>query len=136
MPNRRSGLWITLVLSLLTHSAYLALDHEHYGADTPSYLIPADNLLHGQGFVNALHQPELRRTPGYPLLLAAFRVTPLKVKYLIFVQHALCVFLTVTAAAIALRISGTRLIAFVAAFALSLDLATLRIANLLLTEIT
>ena len=140
MPNRRSigspVLWIALVLSLLTHSAYLALDHEHYGVDTPSYLIPAANLLHGLGFVNVLHQPELRRTPGYPLLLALFQVAPLRVEYLIFVQHLLCVVLTVAVAAFALRITGSRLVALAAASVLSLDLATLRIANLLLTEIT
>src|SRR5271157_2275985 len=140
MPNRRSigspVLWIALVLSLLTHSAYLALDHEHYGVDTPSYLIPAANLLHGLGFVNVLHQPELRRTPGYPLLLALFQVAPLRVEYLIFVHHLLCVVLTVAVAAFALRITGSRLVALAAASVLSLDLATLRIANLLLTEIT
>jgi len=127
---------IALSLGLITHAAYSALDHEHFGIDTSSYLIPADNLLHGQGFVNALHQPELRRTPGYPLLLSIFRVAPLRVEYLIFVQHALCVLLIVAVAAVALRITDSNLVALVAALVLSLDLATLRIANLLLTEIT
>ena len=129
-------LWIALSLGLLTHAAYLSLDRDHYGADTPSYLIPADNLLHGQGFVNALHQPELRRTPGYPLLLAIFRVAPLKVEYLILLQHACCVLLAVAVTAFALRVTGSRVVALTAASVLSLDLATLRIANLLLTEIT
>ncbi len=123
-------------LGLLTHSAYSALDHEHYGVDTPSYLVPADNLLHGQGFVNALHQAELRRTPGYPLLLSIFQVAPLRVEYLIFVQHTLCVLLIVAVAAFALHTTGNRLVALVAALVLSLDMATLRIANLFLTEIT
>lgn len=136
IPNWKSILWITLVLGFLTHSAYLALDHEHYGVDTPTYLIPADNLLHGQGFVNALHQPELRRTPGYPLLLAIFQFAPLKVEDLIFIQHLLCVLLIVGVAAFALRSTGSSLVALTAASVLILDLATLRIANLLLTEIT
>jgi len=131
-----SILWIALGIGLLTHSIYSALDHEHYGVDTPSYLIPADNLLHGQGLVNNSHQPEIRRTPGYPLLLAIFRAAPLKVEYLISVQHALCVLLIAAVTLIALRLSGSSLVALVAALALSLDLATLRIANLLLTEIT
>jgi hypothetical protein len=129
-------LWIALCLGILTHAAYSALDHEHYGADTPSYLVPADNLLHGRGFVDAMYHPELGRTPGYPLLLGIFQIPPLRVEYLIFVQHILCVFLIVAMAAIGLRITGSRLVAFVAAFVLSLDFATLRIANLLLTEIT
>jgi len=129
-------LWIALALGVFTHSAYLVLDHQHYGVDTPSYLIPADNLLHGQGFTNELHHPEIRRTPGYPFLLAIFRVAPLRVEDLVLVQHALCVLLIVAVAAIALRIADNLVVTLIAASALSLDLATLRIANLLLTEIT
>jgi 4-amino-4-deoxy-L-arabinose transferase-like glycosyltransferase len=128
-------LWIAFGLALLTHAIYFALDHEHYGVDTPTYLIPADNLLHGHGFVNALHQPELRRTPGYPLLLAIFRIAPLKIEYLIPVQHLLCVLLAVAVTAIALRITGSRLAVYVTAVVLSFDLATFRVANLLLTEV-
>ncbi len=139
LTNRSIGpavLWIALGLGLLTHASYLALDHEHFGADTPSYLIPADNLLRGQMFVNALHQPELRRTPGYPVLLALFRISPLRVEYLIFIQHALCVLLIVAVAAICMRLTGSHLATLFAASVLALDLATVRIANLLLTEIT
>lgn len=128
-------LWIAFGLGLLTHAIYFSMDHEHYGADTPSYLIPADNLLHGYGFVNAFQRPELLRTPGYPLLLAIFRIAPLKIEYLILVQHLLCVLLAVAATAIALQITGSRLAAYVTAVVLSLDLATFRVANLLLTEI-
>jgi hypothetical protein len=139
MPASRSigspVLWIALALGVLTHSAYLVLDHQHDGVDTPSYLIPADNLLQGQGFTDELHHPEIRRTPGYPLLLAVFRVAPLRVEYLVFVQHALCVLLIVAVAVIAMRIACSPVVALVAALALCLDLATLRIANLLLTEI-
>src|SRR5271170_6286054 len=120
-------LWIALGLGLLTHASYLALDHEHFGVDTPSYLIPADNLLHRQMFVNALHQPELRRTPGYALLLAVFRVTPAKVEYLILLQHGLCVLLAVAVTVFALRVTDSRVVALTAVSVLSLDLATLRI---------
>jgi len=127
-------LWIALGLSAFTHLSFAVLDHEHYGVDTPSYLIPADNLLHRLGFVNVIHQPELRRTPGYPLLLALFRTAPLGVENLVFVQHLLCILLTVAVAAIALRTTGNSLVALTAAIVLSLDLATLRMANLLMTE--
>jgi len=132
---RLPAVWIALALGLLTHSAYLALDHDHYGVDTASYLVSASNLLHGQGFANALHQPELLRTPGYPLLLAIFMVAPMRVAFLVVFQHALCVFLIVAITVIALQITGSRLVAFIAASVLSLDVATVRIANLLLTEI-
>jgi hypothetical protein len=128
-------LWLAFGLSLFTHFLYFTLDHKYYGADTPSYLIPADNLLSGHGFVNALHQPELLRTPGYPLILALFRIAPLKVEYLVLAQHLLCAFLSLGVAAFALKTTGSRIAALTVALALSLDLATIRIANLLLTEV-
>ena len=139
MPAIRFGgstvLWLAIGVAALAHSAYWAFDHEHYAVDTASYLIPADNFVHGRGFVNDLHQPELRRTPGYPLLLALFRIAPLRLQDLIIVQHALCGLLTAFVVVIGLRLSGSRVVALVAAAGLTLDLATLRIANLLMTEI-
>src|SRR6266550_3731831 len=128
--------WVALALVLLTHSAFLILDHEYYASDTPSYLVPADNLLHGQGFVNELHQPEINRTPGYPLLLALFRINPLKVEYLVLLQQVLCLLTAFTVVGFAFRITHSSLIALAAAFVLSFDLATLRTANTLLTETT
>src|SRR6266480_3104565 len=126
--------WVALALVLLTHSAFLILDHEYYANDTPSYLVPADNLLHGQGFVNELHQPDIYRTPGYPLLLALFGVSPLKVQYLILLQHGLCLLIAVAVTDMAFRISRNSLIALTAASVLSFDLAPIRAANTLLTE--
>jgi 4-amino-4-deoxy-L-arabinose transferase-like glycosyltransferase len=127
--------WIVFCLAIFTHVIYLARDHNYFGNDTPSYLVPADNLLHGQGFVNSLHQPELYRTPGYPFVLALFRISPFKVESLILVQHGLCILLAVAVAAVALKLSGSSLVALVAGAVLAFDLATVRIANLLLTEI-
>lgn len=132
---RSPVLWLAFALGLLAHAAYFTLDHEHYGADTPSYLAPASGLLHGQGFVSATGQPELRRTPGYPIFLAIFQIHPLRLEYLVLLQHLLCVFLIVAVAAITLRFSGNRLAACIAGVVMALDFATLRIANLLLTEI-
>jgi 4-amino-4-deoxy-L-arabinose transferase-like glycosyltransferase len=53
--------------------------------DSQSYLLPAWQLLHGDGF-----SPELRRTPGYPLLIAAaFRALGEDLQSLALAQHAL-----------------------------------------------
>jgi 4-amino-4-deoxy-L-arabinose transferase-like glycosyltransferase len=112
----------------MNHSSY-------YAVDTPSYMVPADNLLQRHEFVNELYQPELTRTPGYPLLLALFRINPLKVEYLILLQHVLCVLTVVALAGAALRVTDSSLIALASASVLSLDLATLVVANVLLTEI-
>jgi 4-amino-4-deoxy-L-arabinose transferase-like glycosyltransferase len=128
-------LWIALGLGSVTHFVYMALDHDYYGIDTPSYLIPAANLLHGQGLVDFSHQPELRRTPGYPLLLLIFLLPPLRLEYLILLQHALCALLVAATAVVVESVSGSRLTGLITAVVLAFDFATLRIANLLLTEI-
>ena len=127
-------LGVGLALGLLTHGMYSVLDQEHYAIDTQSYLVPAYHLLHGEGYVNVLHKPELRRTPGYPMLLVIFSVHPLRLEYLVLLQHALCVLLIVGVSAVALRYVGSSA-ALIAAAVLSVDFATLRIANLLMTEI-
>jgi 4-amino-4-deoxy-L-arabinose transferase-like glycosyltransferase len=127
--------WFAAALTMLTHGAYWALDHERYAIDTPTYLIPADNLAHGLGFVNEEHKPELRRTPGYPVVLAIFRSWPLRVEYLIVAQHLLCALIAGGVALIGWRLSGSRVVPFVVAAVLALDLATVRIANLLMTEV-
>jgi len=119
-------------LALLTHGLYWSFDHEHSSVDTPTYLVPAGNLAHGLGFVNDLHQPELRRTPGYPLVLALF--VPSRLDYLIVVQHLLCVFVVAAVALAAWRISRSLVVSLVAAAILAFDLATIRVANLLMTE--
>jgi hypothetical protein len=133
---RSAILWTAFAACLFAHVTYLLVDHDYYAADTPSYLVPAQNLLRGYGFVDALHHPEVRRTPGYPLLLTLFQISPLKLNYLVFLQHALCVLLGVALAAVLLQLTNDSAAALVAALAFSLDLATIRIANLLLTEIT
>jgi 4-amino-4-deoxy-L-arabinose transferase-like glycosyltransferase len=135
-PRGSKVLWVVLGVVLLTHSVFLALDHSYYGNDTPSYLIPADNLLHGEGFVSDLHRPEVNRTPGYPLLLALFRISPLKIEYLILLHHGLCLLLAVAVAGIAFGITRSSLIAFTAGFVLGVDVATIQLANMLLTETT
>jgi 4-amino-4-deoxy-L-arabinose transferase-like glycosyltransferase len=133
---RSATLWTALIVCLFAHTIYLLVDHNYYSADTPSYLIPAQNLLNGNGFASALHHPEVRRTPGFPLLLALFQIPPLKLDHLVLIQHALCILLGVALAAVILRLTNDLVAAFVAALAFSLDFATIRIANLLLTEIT
>ena len=40
-------------------------------SDAATYIVPAENLLQGDGFLNLFDQPEVTRTPGYPGFLAA-----------------------------------------------------------------
>ena len=128
-------LWAVMGLAMLTHIVYIAQNQSHLSDDTASYLDPANNIRSGLGFVNNAHQPEIWRPPGYPLVLALFQSKPLQLDYLVPVQHILCILLAVAVAAFGLRITGNSMIAMVAGSVLSLDMATILVADLLLSEV-
>lgn len=125
---------VVLGLGILVHFAFFIIDHAYYSNDTGSYLVLADNLLQKHAFINDLDQPELERTPGYPALLALFSIPPLRVEYLIMVQHGLCVLVAIGLAAMVLKITNSSPIALASALVLCLDLPTITTANQLLTE--
>src|SRR5947208_15042683 len=56
-----------------TNFLYYALTSRDYlFPDSLTYLVPARNLLRGLGFVDVVGAAATLRTPGYPLLPAAF----------------------------------------------------------------
>lgn len=70
----RSALWRLLAAIFFSRMLFallvwrLAGVQGFYSPDTPSYVAPAESLLHGSFSTNGI--PEIIRTPGYPLLLA------------------------------------------------------------------
>ncbi|HUJ15782.1 MAG TPA: hypothetical protein VL284_18480 [Thermoanaerobaculia bacterium] len=132
MRAQRLDLAIVIAVALAANFAYLALSSgDYYFPDSFTYLAPARAMLRGAGFTNDKHQPETLRTPGYPLLLAAFGARTLPV---IILQHLLNAAL---AAAIYLFIrwrTANRFTAILAALVFALDPPTIHYANKLLTE--
>ena len=73
-------------IALAAHFAYFfASNGDFFYPDSATYLVPAQNLAHGLGFVNWMHVPETIRTPGYPLFLVLTRGAVATV----LVQHVL-----------------------------------------------
>src|SRR5438094_337422 len=83
--------WIAAI-SLITNALYFVNARDFLFPDSFTYLNPARSLLHGLGFRNAEGLIETIRTPGYPILLAAFG---LHVVPVIVFQHLLNVALAV-----------------------------------------
>ena len=121
-------------VSILCHAAYFLRFKDFQVRDSASYIAPAASFIRGDGFLNPAGQPDTRRTPGYPLVIAAFLRTGSELQYLIVFQHAIAVLLAIGVAAFTLRLTGRGLDAVVAGTALSLDPATLNAANSVLTE--
>lgn len=129
------GLLVVAAVAVVTGVWFFSQVHEFYTPDSPTYVIPATNLVHGNGFVNANRTPETVRTPGYPLLIAPFVWANLDLKYLVVLQHILRVLLILAAAAFCFKARGSRIQALVTGLVLCIDLPTLEGASTVMTEI-
>jgi 4-amino-4-deoxy-L-arabinose transferase-like glycosyltransferase len=105
-----------------------------HAIDSPTYIEPAIGLASGRGFVTLAGSPETLRTPGFPLLIAAFLRGGAGMAALITFQHLLRIVVAVATAWATLRLTGSRLEAIAAGGILCLDLASLESAASILTE--
>jgi hypothetical protein len=122
---------IVAAIAAATNFIYFACaNNDYFFPDSFTYLAPARNLLHGFGFTTA-DGIETLRTPGYPLLLAAFG---LHIVPVIVFQHLLNVALAVAIYLFVMRRLGSRWIAIGAAVLFAIDTPTLHYANKILTE--
>jgi hypothetical protein len=130
--RERIDIAVIAAVSLVTNFLYFAYAApDYFFPDSFTYLDPARNLLHGLGFTTGNGIIETMRTPGYPLLLAAFglRVVPV-----IVFQHLLNAALAVAIYLFVARRIGSRFVALTAAVLFAIDTPTLHYANKILTE--
>lgn len=132
MRQQRFDLALVIAVALIANVAYFACSNgDFYDPDSFAYLAPARSMLHGRGFLNGDGDVDTIRTPGYPLLLAAFGATTLPV---IVLQHLLVAALAGAIYMFVRRRGGSRAAALIAALLLALDTPTIHIANKLLSE--
>ena len=129
--SSRSVAIVVFCAALAAHLAYFfASNGDFFYPDSATYMVPAQNLAHGLGFVNWMHVPETIRTPGYPLFLVLTRGAVATV----LVQHLLSALLAVAVFLAAARWSGSRAVAIVAAVLFALDPPSIHYANKVLSE--
>ncbi|HEX7679708.1 MAG TPA: hypothetical protein VF713_16375, partial [Thermoanaerobaculia bacterium] len=136
MRTRWTDIVLVAAISLSTNFAYfLYAAADYFYPDSFTYLAPARDLLHGLGFINGFTSAkgviDTLRTPGYPLLLAAFG---LHVGPVIVFQHLLNAALAVAIYLLVIRRLGSRFIALTAAILFAIDTPTLHYANKILSE--
>src|SRR5436305_2256006 len=111
--HERIEIAIVAAIAVATNFIYFACaNNDYFFPDSFTYLTPARNLLQGLGFTNSNGLIETLRTPGYPLLLAAFG---LHIVPVIVFQHLLNVALAVAIYVFVMRRLGSRFIAIGAA---------------------
>lgn len=74
------------VIILVGYGILFSLSGVILQPDSGTYLTPAQNLLHSHAFLNAAGEPEVIRTPVYPLLIAFLQALGLGNGSLVFVQ--------------------------------------------------
>ena len=130
--RERIDIVIIAAIALATNFLYFAYaSSDYFFPDSFTYLEPARNLFHGLGFTTGDGVIETIRTPGYPLLLAAFG---LHVVPVIVFQHLLNAALAVAVYVFAVRRIGSRFVAMTAALLFAADTPSLHYANKILTE--
>jgi hypothetical protein len=131
--SRRPVLSI-LLFAVAVNALWFALDLVHEDPDTASYVVPAQHLLAGRGFLDEEGFPGTFRTPGYPLVIAAFLGSGLGLKGLIVFQHLLSALMAPAVFLFARRTTNDNAIAAVAAVIFILYLPCLESANLVMAE--
>jgi hypothetical protein len=130
--RRWTDIALVAAVSLATNFVYFFYAAaDHFYPDSFTYLTPARNLLHGLGFTIANGVIDTLRTPGYPLLLAAFG---LHVVPVIVFQHLLTAAVAIALYLLVIKRLGSRFMALTAAILFAIDTPTLHYANKILSE--
>src|SRR5438270_2083461 len=130
-PNRLD-LAIVFAVAFIAHFTYLLFSNgDFYFPDSFTYLIPAQSLLRGAGFLNNFGLPDTVPTPGYPLLLVLFGGHTLPI---IILQHLASVALAVAIYIFVASRTASRLMAMAASLLFAIDVPTIHNANKILSE--
>jgi 4-amino-4-deoxy-L-arabinose transferase-like glycosyltransferase len=89
--------------------------------DSFSYLKLADRLASGKGFVNQWNQPEMFRTPGYPLLLSAGSAIGHPVLFALVLQSMMTAGIIALTDSIARRLTGDERLAGICALVVAIE---------------
>jgi hypothetical protein len=125
---------IVLLVALAANFGYLALDHALQMDDSPTYIAPAQNLAHGNGFRNVYGLFETRRTPGYPMFLAPFTALPHGLFIAVVVQHLINNALAVGVFLLLFHLLADAAAALAGGLFFAIDIPSIVHANMIVTE--
>ncbi len=122
------------LLALVLDLGWFSLDKAFLTPDAPTYLVPADNMRAGRGFTNARLEPETRRTPAYPVMLALAQDLDITLEGVVLLQHLVRSLIAVGVFLLAERLFRSPFIAIGAGAVFALDLTSVIWANRIMSE--
>lgn len=136
VPDRTRRLLaaIVLIVALVANFGYLVLDRTLQMDDSPTYIGPAQNLAHGNGFRNVYGLFEMRRTPGYPAFLMSFITLPNALLIAVLVQHMINSALAVGVYFLMFHVLEDVAAALAGGLFFAIDIPSIVHANMIVTE--
>jgi hypothetical protein len=105
-----------------------------FAPDSASYVAQAQSISSTGSARNAVGEPDTVRTPGYPLFLAAFLLTPFGLDGAVVAQHILWILVVAATSLLGARVTRSTIAGFVAGVITAIDLPALQATNSILTE--
>ena len=127
-------MWIPVAIAVLIQALLFFNVQPEVADDSASYMAQAQSLAATGSARNALGEPDTVRTPGYPLFLAAFLITPAGYAGAIVAQRILWMLVVAATTSICFRLTRRPIAAVVAGLIAAIDLPALQATNSILTE--
>ena len=127
-------LWIPAAIAVLIYALLSFTTEPEIVFDSASYMAQAESLAKTGEARNALGESDTVRTPGYPLFLAAFLVTPAGYAGAVFAQRILWVLVVMATTWAAYRLTNRAAAALIAGMITALDLPAVQASGSIVTE--
>ncbi len=134
LSQKAQAALLIFLLALTLDMGWWSLDKAYFTPDATTYLVPARHMRAGLGFTNERLEPETRRTPGYPAMVAAVEDLGGDLEDLILLQHLVRSLLAVGVFLLTERVLRSPPIAVVAGALYALDLTSVIWANRIMSE--
>ena len=130
----RPAIWIPVALAVLIQSALFLSFQPVFTIDSAQYVAQAESIATTGAARNAQGEPDTVRTPGYPLFLAAFLLTPFGFAGAVVAQRILWIVVVGVTAWLCARLTRSTIAGLAAGLVTAIDLPALQATNSILTE--
>jgi len=127
-------LWIPVAVAVLIQALLFVSFEPEIAPDSRLYMAPAESLASRAAALNPLGEPDTIITPGYPLYLAAFLLSPLGYPGAIAGQRLLWIVVVAATTCLSFRLTRNAIVAVVAGLITAIDLPALQATNSILAE--
>lgn len=133
LPSSR-WLWVPVAVAALLQASLFLTAKPEIAFDSASYIAQAQSLASAGDALNARGEPDTVRTPGYPIFLAAFLVTPLGLDGAVAMQRLLWIAMVAAVTWATYRGTRSNAASVIAGLITAGDLPAVQASGAVLTE--